>query len=132
MLITYGCVTFFFLFYFSMLLLLSVLLSSLQLLETSWDARLCSGFGTTYGNIMLKIIEIKLGFWDNVRKYNDRRHWVWWGLLVFYVFIMNIIIVSPPFFFVAVVFVVVSEHKALPVFGTFLLVFRGIKVIKFS
>ena len=29
----------------------------------------------------------------------DRWHWVWWGLFVFYVFIMNILIVSPPFFF---------------------------------
>ena len=28
---------------------------------------------------------------------DDRWHWVWWGLLVFYVLIMNITIVSPPF-----------------------------------
>ena len=30
-------------------------------------------FGTMYGNIMLKLIEIKLGFWDNIRKYNGKQ-----------------------------------------------------------
>ena len=40
--------------------------------HTRWDARLCSGFGTVNRNIMVKkkLIEIKLGFWDNLRKHN--------------------------------------------------------------
>ena len=42
--------------------------------NTSWDRRLCSGFGTTFGNIMLKNLEIKLGFWDNIRKYNVKKY----------------------------------------------------------
>ena len=31
-------------------------------------------FGTMYGRLMVKknLIEIKLGFWDNVRKYNGK------------------------------------------------------------
>ena len=46
----------------------------MYILYTSWDVRLCSGLGTMYGNIMLKKLkEIKLGFWDNVRKCNGKK-----------------------------------------------------------
>ena len=50
------------------------MLTNIYYMCTSWDARLCSGFGTIYGNIMVKkIIMIELEFWDNVQKYNSKK-----------------------------------------------------------
>ena len=41
---------------------------------TSWDAWLCWGFKTMDGNVMVKkLSEVKLGFWDNVWKYNGEK-----------------------------------------------------------
>ena len=51
-------------------------LLQIEVPRTSWHARLCSGFGTMYGNIMVKknkLIEINLGFWNIVRKYKGKK-----------------------------------------------------------
>ena len=44
------------------------------IINNSWDAPLCSCFGTMCGNITVKkLIDIKFGFWVYVRKYNGTK-----------------------------------------------------------